>query len=47
MILSTHAEHTGARALYDRAGFVCAHSAPVLAYGVPMTHEDWRLELTP
>ncbi|MGR3493039.1 MAG: GNAT family N-acetyltransferase [Shimia sp.] len=43
MILSTHAEHIGARHLYTRRGFKIVRSEPITAYGVPITEEDWLL----
>ncbi len=45
MTLWTHASHTAACALYERFGWTCAESKPVISFGVPLIEQQWEITL--
>ncbi|MGR3435082.1 MAG: GNAT family N-acetyltransferase [Shimia sp.] len=45
IVLWTHVEHAAACRLYARYGFARQQSAPVEAYGRPMTEVRWARDL--
>ncbi|MGI3183506.1 GNAT family N-acetyltransferase [Nioella aestuarii] len=46
MVLWTHASHRAACALYEKAGFACIDSHPVISFGQPLEEQTWKLKLT-
>lgn len=45
MTLWTHKSHTAACALYERTGWSCVSSKPVVSFGVPLIEQQWEITL--
>jgi GNAT superfamily N-acetyltransferase len=45
MVLSTHASHVAACALYAKTGFSCVRSEPVRSFGCDLVEQDWSRDL--
>ena len=45
MVLWTHASHRAACALYEKAGWRCVSSKPVVSFGVALEELGWEVDL--